>query len=404
MAPPKVSTAPSAPIRINLGFAAKKGAASATLATPIGVIRRREGLSLPADSEPSSPLSVTRVRTKELTLERSSDRDRMAREELNAVGRLTSLTRILEALSAPASYRAYSAGVAMVAREIRKLSGTYEDLIPQRFGAATAEELAATLVTLFRKKGLLEKSEEFLSQRKSDPKKEPKGRVWTYGGAFLEELIKLDEALTAFVRSRALVEHRVLVAARSAIALSRGRGRNIQTPKVFSAAAQFSPVIRSTEVATQRRGNEKLFDSIDDVHCTIVKDGSRKNLVVLTRAQLKRKRAAEKLGKQTDNDIDRLISDDLEALVLKDHLDENNEPLRFSRDEILFVESAYTSPLGLVQSPASVDMPRIALDTFQTPKGITVQRLTLDVDTKLHDTLIRLIFTAERFRSPTSIK
>lgn len=404
MAPPKVSNTPSASIRINLGFAAKKGASSATLAAPTGVIRRREGLSLPADPDPSSPPSRPRVLTPRMVQVRTRARDRQALEDLNAVGRLTSLTQILESLSAPQSYRAYSAGVAMVAREIRKLSGVYEELIPQRFGAATAEELAAALLTLFRKKDLLEKSKEFVKLRESDPKRQPRGRVWRNGGVLLEELVKLDEQLTALVRSRALEEQRGLVAAGAALALSRVRGRTVQTRQKFSAAAQFSPVIRSTEVATQTRGNQKLRESIDDLQFTIVKDGSRKYLVVLTRAQIKRqKAAANELGTQIDKDIDRLISDDLEALVLRDHLDENNEPLRFSRDEILFVESAHTSPLGVAQRAAKGDSPRIAEDTFQTPKRTTVQRLTIDVDTTLHDTLIRLIFTAEKFREPTFI-
>jgi hypothetical protein len=323
----------------------------------------------------------------------------LAGEELKSLGKLTSLTQILEVLSAPSSYRTYSIGVAMLARSIRELSGKYVGSVPQRFGFATAEELAAGLLTLFRKKGLLEKAQEFAVQRRAGSTREPQGRIWTYGGALLEELVRLDEELTRIARSTALEEHRMLVGTRSAISLRVGRrGRVAETLVVFSWSAQFSPVIRSTEVSTQRLGSDKLLDSIDDVHCTNVRDGSSKYLVVLTRAQIKRERAAAKLGKQTDRDIDRWTSDELDAVVLKDHLDENNEPLRFARDEILFVSSAYSSPVGVVQSSAGSGERRISLDTFETPKGVTVRRLTVDVDTELHDTLIGLVLKASAVR------
>ncbi len=432
-----VPSKPRASLRINLAAAAGKAAEGTKLSTPFGAVRRREGLSLPPDVKASVP--QTRSETlppkfvaSQLAIKREM-RDVEVAQERARLGKLTSLTDVLDAIARPESYRTYSAGIISLAKAIRELSRISGGSVAQRFGCATPEDLAVVLLTVFRKKSLADKAVDLAEQRGgktlSFPRpmglaeklreigvlrlqqklRKPQGRIWAVGGGFWEEIVKLDEVLTRILREAALSEARRFSGSRSAFALRPGpRGKLVRTDVVIARDAEISAVFRSTEVATQRRGSDKLLDSIDDIHVQIVKDGPKRYLLLLVRAQLKREQAAAKLAKQTDRDLERWTSDDLEAVVLKDHLDEAGIPLRFKRDEILFVGSAVSSPFGIVQSASagarSTSSNRVApgsnikFDELVTPKGVAVRRVTVGVDVELHDVLIELVLESVDFK------
>lgn len=374
--------------RINLLEAVSRGSARAQLPTPIGPIRRRPGGFLPESPAP------------EFRFQRAGDQTKSRAAELARVGKMTSITQILSLLSRPTSYRTYSHGMALLVDGIRQLSLQKQFSVANRFGCATAEDLANRLLFLFRKKGLEEKALEVAAQRKAGTKRKPQGRIWAAGGGFWEEIVRMDEALTAILRKLAADEFVRLRQTSRAIAMRPGkRGKFVKTEVKFSDKAEFSPVFRSVEVATKLKGGEKLYDSIDDLHAVIVKDGGKQYLVVLVRAQIKREAAAQKLGKQTDIDLTRLTSEDLDALVLKDLIGENNAALSFTRDQILFVETSASRPIGIVQNSSVIgDSGKrvIREDTFKTPKDVEVTRLSVGVDVELHDKLLELVFISGR--------
>lgn len=368
--------------RINLLTPATQGSAHAQLKTPIGVVRRRQGLSLPETAMPTGKRPVA---------------DTIRADELARVGKMTSLTQILSLLGAPTSYRTYSLGISALAKAIRRLSSQVGGSVPQRFGCATAEELATRLLFLFRKKGLEKKALEIAAQRRAGSARKPQGRIWSNGGALWEEIVRMDEALSRILRQLANEEVAKLKASSRATALRRGRlGKFVQSEVVFSPKVEISPLMRSVEVATKLKGGEKLYDSIDDIHFVVINDNGKQYLVLVVRAQIKREAAAQKLGKQTDYDLSRFTSDDLDAVVLKDHVDANNEPLRFARDQILFVQKSASRAVGIVQDSTVPGAGQIRQDTFVTPKGVPVDRLSVGVDVRLHNELIELVLTTGR--------
>lgn len=171
--------------RINLLEAVSRGSARAQLPTPIGPIRRRPGGFLPESPAP------------EFRFQRAGDQTKSRAAELARVGKMTSITQILSLLSRPTSYRTYSHGMALLVDGIRQLSLQKQFSVANRFGCATAEDLANRLLFLFRKKGLEEKALEVAAQRKAGTKRKPQGRIWAAGGGFWEEIVRMDEALTA---------------------------------------------------------------------------------------------------------------------------------------------------------------------------------------------------------------
>ena len=244
--------------RINLLAPAAEGSAHAQLKTPIGTVRRRQGLSLPKF---------------EILTDKRPIADTIRADELARVGKMTSLTQILGLLSRPASYRTYSLGISALAEGIRRLSSQMGGSVPQRFGCASAEELATRLVFLFRKKGLEAQALKIAEQRRAGSTRKPQGRIWANGGSYWEEIVRIDEALSRILRQLALEEVVKLKASSRALALRPGKGgRFVQSEIVFSPKAEISAIIRSVEVVTKRKGGEKLYDSIDDVHAVIVTD------------------------------------------------------------------------------------------------------------------------------------
>jgi len=374
--------APAKPARItrvNLLSPAKQGATHAELPLPAGV-RRRPAMDLP----PSLKFE-----------EKKLDTDALRAEELARMGKMTSLTDILRALSDPTNYRTYSMAISKLADAIRKLSAGKQFSVPQRFGCATADELALQLLMVFRKKGLDRKAIEVAAARKAGSFSKPQGKIWTYGGTLVEEMVRMDEALTRILRGLAADELAKMKSAQRPVSLKVGRGgRYVQTEVAFSPKAEVSPVLRSVEVATKLKGNEKLLDSVDDLHAVVVKDGGKNYLVVLVRAQIKREGAAAKLGPQIDKDLERWTRPDLEALVLKDQVDANNAPLRFAPDEILFVPNAVSRPVGIVQNSQLAGARTLRQDTLLTPKNVGVNRLSVGVDVELHEKLLELVLTS----------
>lgn len=302
---------------------------------------------------------------------------------------------LLNVLSNTKSYRDWNIGKGILAKEIRSLANQLSQNIPQRFGCATADELATKLIELFRSQQMETKLREIERESSKEIARKLPGRQRHYGGYFFEDIAKFDEYLALILTRLASARLLSFQSGRQAFTISLDtNGKLAKKIFNFQGNVSISKPVRSIDVLVKNKSSEKELKSADDLFFSVVKQDREEFLVILVRAQYKREKAAAGLRKQTDNDVDRWARSDFEDLILNDMTGSDGKPMRFNRDRILFTEQAISQPIGVIQKLSLPDGKGIQVENIRTASGAELTNYIVPVDTRVHDKLIDLVLAS----------